>query len=141
MYLAITGGTVVVSAGGDGIDVGGSVAITGGTVTVYGPTEQMNGALDVDGSFTVSDAVVMAGGSAGMAEAPSADDQPVLSMNFGSAIDGGSSIAITADDGTVVATYQSPKSIESLVVTSPDLESGATYTVSVDGIDIGTVTA
>lgn len=141
MSLVISGGTVTVDAGGDGIDIGGSFTITGGTITVYGPTEQMNGALDVDGAFTVSDAVLVAGGSAGMAEAPEGGDQPVLSMTFGSALPAGSAIAVAAEDGTVVAVHQSPKQIESLVVTSPDLVAGTTYTVSVDGEAVGTITA
>jgi len=56
-------------AGGDGIDCNGRVFMTGGTVVVHGPVEDMNGALDYLGEFTVSGGFVVAAGSVGMAEA------------------------------------------------------------------------
>lgn len=138
LSATISGGTIVVNADGDGIDVNGSLAITGGTIVVNGPTQNMNGALDVDGSFVVSDATLVAAGSAGMAMAPSAEDQGVISVRFQSALPSGSVVVITDTDGALVAAFETSKATQSLVVTSHNVESGATYTVSTGGTVEGT---
>jgi len=59
-----------VDAGGDGIDINGSVVMAGGYLIVHGPIYNMNGAVDYDGSFTISGGLLVAAGSAGMAQAP-----------------------------------------------------------------------
>ena len=46
-FLIINGGTLIVNAGGDGLDNNGAIEMNGGLVIVNGPTEQMNGALDL----------------------------------------------------------------------------------------------
>jgi hypothetical protein len=76
-YLYINGGTITVNAGGDGLDANGAIEMTGGLVVVNGPTEQMNGALDYDGTFNISGGTLIAVGSAGMAQAPSAGSRKV----------------------------------------------------------------
>ena len=67
--------------------------------------------------------------------------RPALSIRFGSSLPAGTLVEIVDEAGTVVATYTSTKSFESLVVSTPILASDATYTVSVDGEAVGTVTA
>jgi len=64
-YLCINGGTIVVDAAGDGIDVNGAIKMTGGVVLVNGQTEQMNGALDYDRTFNISDGYFVAVGQCG----------------------------------------------------------------------------
>lgn len=141
-YALISGGTITVDTEGDGLDANGSLTVTGGDIVVNGPTGQGNGALDVDGSFTVDGGVLIAGGSAGMAMAPDeSGSEPTLSIRFGSTLPAATLVEIADEAGTVVATYTSTKSFESLVVSTPDLVSSATYTVSVDGEAVGTVTA
>lgn len=69
----IKGGKLTVDARGDGLDSNGSIEMSGGVVIVNGPTENMNGALDYDGSFLISGGTLVAAGSAGMAQEPSVD--------------------------------------------------------------------
>lgn len=56
LYIKIAGGTLTVSADGDGLDSNGGLLVTGGTTIVYGPTSDGDSALDYDGSalFTVT---------------------------------------------------------------------------------------
>lgn len=49
LYIKITGGTLTVSADGDGLDSNGGLLVTGGTTIVYGPTSDGDSAL-----FTVT---------------------------------------------------------------------------------------
>lgn len=54
LYIKITGGTLTVSADGDGLDSNGGLLVTGGTTIVYGPTSDGDSALDYDGSAIVT---------------------------------------------------------------------------------------
>lgn len=136
-WIYLHGGTVVVDAGGDGLDSNGSIEMTGGTVVVAGPTEQMNGALDVNGTFSVTGGTLIAVGSAGMAEEPDAGGQAVLNVRFGSTQGEGTVVQVVSGDGEVVATWTAPKSFQSLVLTSPDLVAGESYEVQVGGAASG----
>lgn len=52
--LNINGGTVTIDADGDGLDSNGNFTMAGGTVYVCGPTNGGNGALDYNGTATVT---------------------------------------------------------------------------------------
>ena len=79
LYIKITGGTLTVSADGDGLDSNGGLLVTGGTTIVYGPTSDGDSALDYDGSAIVTGGTLAAIGSAGMTESfDEASTQPVI---------------------------------------------------------------
>ncbi len=141
-WVAISGGTTVIYADGDGFDSNGSATMTGGTLTVHGPTGDGNGAIDVNGTFVVDGGVLVAAGSAGMAETPDdTSSQAVLGIAFGSQVSAGTEVVVRAPDGTVVVTFTPAKNAATLVVSSPDLVSGTAYDVVVGGTSLGTVTA
>jgi hypothetical protein len=133
-FVEMSGGTLLIDAGGDGFDSNGSATVTGGTIVVNGPTENMNGALDVNGEFLVSNATLVAAGSIGMAETPSAaSDQATLNLQFNSVQPAGTVVRIQASDGTVIATFQSSKQFQSLVVSTAAIAVGVTYDVLTGG--------
>ncbi len=140
-HLAITGGQLVIDSGGDGLDSNGTATMSGGTVVVQGPTSNGNGAIDVNGTFDITGGTLVAAGSAGMAETPEATSaQAWLAATFQSTQPAGSVIAFEAN-GTVLATFTASKQIQSIVLSTPDLETGASYDVYIDatpeGADIG----
>lgn len=142
VLVTISGGTLTIDAGGDGLDSNGSMEITGGTVVVNGPTNNGNGALDVNGTFTVSGGDLAASGSAGMAVAPDADSpQAWVAITFDAAQSAGSVVRVVDSSGNVVATVTPTKEYQSVVISSSAIESGATYDVQVDGSTVTTVTA
>lgn len=125
-WLYINGGTIVVYASGDGIDVNGHWSMAGGTLIVHGPTENMNGAFDVNGTFEISEGFLVGAGSAGMAESPDTNSgQASLSVQFNGAQS--DSIQIQDSDGTVLLTFQPAKTYQAFVFSSPDLVGGETY--------------
>ena len=126
--IDISGGTLYVNASGDGIDSNGDIRITGGTIVVSGPTTSMNGALDYNGTATVSGGTVIAAGASGMAENFSdASTQAAFLVNLDA--DAGE-IIVTDADGNIVAFATVEKSFGTIVVSSPTLVVGETYTVS-----------
>lgn len=139
-YLNVHGGTIVIDAVGDGLDVNGSVDMTGGVLIVNGPTEQMNGALDFDAPFTISGGTVIAAGSAGMAQVPGgASSQNSVLIYFNTTQPAGTLVHIQNSAGENVLTFAPSKAYQSLAFSSPALVTGETYTVSVGGSATGTV--
>ena len=133
-YLYVHGGTVVVDAAGDGIDANGAIEMTGGVVIVNGPTEETNGALDYDTTFTMSGGFLVAAGSAGMAQTAGASStQNALLLNFDGAAQAGTLVHIRDAAGNALLTFAPTKTYQSVAFSSPALISGETYTVYTGG--------
>lgn len=138
-YLTINGGYIVLNTGGDGVDSNGIAQMTNGTVIVNGPSDNRNSAIDVNGSFDVTGGFLVAVGSAGMAEAPSeTSTQNALLLNFDTTLSAGTLVHIQSSDGNEVLTFVAAKEFQSMVVSSPEFESGATYEVYTGGSANGT---
>lgn len=136
--LYINGGTILVDAMGDGIDINGSIEMTGGTVIVNGPTSNQNGALDYLGTFNISGGLLIAAGSAGMAQSPSASsNQNSLIHTFTEMQAAGTLVHIESDDGKNIITFAPGKEYQSLVVSSPELKSGTGYVIYSGGSTTG----
>jgi len=138
-HLYVNGGTVTVDAGGDGIDANSPIDMTGGTVIINGPTDNANGPIDYMGEFRVTGGFLVAAGSAGMAQAPSASStQNSVLVVFPTSLPAGTLVHIASDDGDAVLTFLPTKAYQSVVLSSPDLVQGATYTVYTGGSATGT---
>lgn len=128
--IVITGGTITVNAAGDGLDANGSLTIEGGFVIANGPTNNGNGALDFDGSGTITGGALIAAGSSGMAQAPGSDStQPVLSVTFDSAQESGTVVNLTDKDNNLILSFAPAKRFQNIVISSPLLKTGETYTL------------
>jgi hypothetical protein len=140
-FLYINGGYIYVDAQGDGIDVNGSITMTDGVVIVDGPSENMNGALDYDGSFAISSGYFLAAGSAGMAMAPDASSsQYSVLLNLSSSLQPGTLIHLQNSAGEDIFTFGPTRIFQSFTFSSPELEDGETYTLYYGGNSTGTVT-
>ena len=141
--LTFAGGYTVFNAAGDGIDSNGNIVISGGTVIVYGPTDNGNGPIDSgDGyySVTVSGGTLLAVGSNGMAESAENAGQAVLAASWrGTGLSAGEIIGIADESGKVLAAFELPKAISSIVFSSADLTAGETYSIVGGGSTTGTV--
>jgi hypothetical protein len=138
--LTINGGYIYVDANGDGIDSNGSIEMAGGVAIVNGPTERMNGALDYVSGFSMTGGFLVAAGSSGMAEAPSASSsQYSVLLNLSSAQPAGTLIHIQTSDGEDVLTFAPTKLYQSIAFSSAELAGGSTYDVYYGGSSTGTV--
>lgn len=132
IYIRIAGGKLYVNAGGDGIDSNGNLIVSGGETYVDGPTGNGNGALDYDGTATITGGIFVAVGSSGMAQNfGTASTQGSILLNFSA----GSKSAVTLTDaeGNVLVSYTPSKTYNSVVISCPGLVKGNTYTVSACG--------
>jgi len=135
-YLAIHGGDITIDASGDGIDSNTTVEMTGGTVIVNGTVDGGNGALDYDETFHISGGILIAAGSSAMAQSPSdSSSQSSIVYQFDQSTT--ESIALTDDSGQFILGFTPTKSYQTIVVSSPLLETDKTFTwhtaVDVDG--------
>lgn len=130
VYIEISGGYLVVTAGGDGLDSNGNVTMSGGTVIVSS-TGQGDGALDYDGSFTLSGGTLLAAGSGSMSQTPSQASQYIVSLGFDTTLPAGTYVSLSGENQSFV--LELPVSANSIVFSSPDLEGGAAYALSYGG--------
>ena len=136
-WLHITGGSVTVDAAGDGLDANGDVEISGGTTVVYGPVSGGNGVLDYDGTFSITGGILAASGSSGMAQTPSASStQPSLAVYFTSTQAAGTAYSLTDGDGNELYSFTPAKDYQFVIISTPEMKDGSTYTVNVGGVKV-----
>lgn len=130
--ITISGGTLDITASGDGIDANGSVEITGGYIVVTGPTQGDTSTLDYDTTATISGGTFIGSGGAGMAQTFSDSGQGVLSVSVGEQ-SAGTAVTIQDKDGNNIVSFEPEMSFAVVIVSSPEIESGETYTLTVGG--------
>ena len=141
-YLYINGGTILVDADGDGIDINGAIKMSGGTVIVHGPVDNRNGPLDYDAGFTMIGGTIIAVGSSGMAKpVGETSSQNSILINFNSAFPAGTLIHIQNINGEEILTFAPRKQFQSLAFSSPKLVEGLTYVIFIGGSSTGVETA
>ena len=139
--LYINGGYIVVDAEGDGLDANGSIVMNGGLVIINGPIQNMNGALDYDGTFQLTGGELVAVGSSGMMQAPDeSSTQYSLAVGFTNMAEAGTLINIQNSSGETMLTFVPTKSYQSIVFSSSNLMEGETYTIYQGGSAVGTIT-
>ena len=129
--IALSGGTLTIQASGDGLDANGTIEITGGTTVVAGPTSGDTAVLDYDTSATIAGGTFLGTDAAGMAQTFRSAEQGVVTERVsGSA---GDEIVLADASGTALLTLSPALDFQFIVLSSPDLVSGETYTLTVGG--------
>ncbi|MDR2587210.1 MAG: carbohydrate-binding domain-containing protein [Coriobacteriales bacterium] len=131
--LDITGGTLVVTADGDGIDSNGTLAQSGGEVLINGPTNSANGALDATRA-TITGGTMLALGAAGMAQTyGEGSTQAALLYQAAQTLPAGVIIRLIAADGSELISHTAIRPFSSIAYSSPALAQGESYTLEVEG--------
>ena len=139
--IVINGGEVHVDAEGDGIDSNGSITISGGTTSVEGPENNGNGILDVggrEGTAVITGGTFIATGTSGMAVQFSDESTQGCILTTADAKAGTtktqtSSVTLADADGNIIASQTTDKQFNCVQISSPEISSGNTYTLDVDG--------
>lgn len=139
-YIEINGGNIHINSEGDGVDANGKLYVTGGYTVVDGPTNAGNGALDYDGTASITGGTFIALGSSGMALNFTEAEQGSILVNFESSFSKGDEITLvdsegntvsfTDQDGNKTSKITAAKSGNSVLISSPDITSGGTYTLT-----------
>lgn len=132
--VTISGGSLFIDAGGDGIDSNGALTVSGGETYVSGPTNSGNSALDFGGEGKITGGIFVAAGSAGMAQNFSAAEQGTILVNLGNIAANEKVTLKKGNEELLSFTFQKP--FASLVVSTPDIKKGETYTVSAGGSSV-----
>ncbi len=140
--LTISGGYVYAfSINNDGIDSNRNLYLKGGTTLAYGTTQPECGIDAAEGySVYITGGTLFAVGG-GESYPSSSSTQP--SIVFGGSVGSGSTIALV-NGTTQVASYvmgRSYGSSVSILMSAPGLVKGSSYTVTVDGATVGTISS
>jgi len=128
--IVISGGTLNITASGDGIDANGTLEITGGHITVCGPTQGDTATLDFDKTGIISGGTFIGTGAAGMAQTLTGSGQGVISVRAGT-ISAGTQLTLTDADGNVLLSHTPALGYNVVILSSPDLVKGQTYTLAI----------
>ena len=128
--ITISGGTIHITASGDGIDANGSLTISGGFTTVCGPTKGDTATLDYDVSAVITGGTFIGTGASGMAQTFSDSEQGVIAVSVGNQ-SASTPITLTDKDGNVVISHAPDLSFGVVILSSPDIVKGETYTITV----------
>lgn len=127
--ITISGGTLFVNSDGDGIDSNGDIAISGGEIYVEGAENGGNAVFDFNGTADISGGTIIAVGYSSMAQNFTTASQGSMLVTLGSTQSEGT-VALTDSNGNELASYTFDKSFNSVLVSTPDIEEGATYTLT-----------
>lgn len=137
--ITISGGILNINASGDGIDANGTIEITGGYTVVCGPTQGDTVTLDYDAAASISGGTFIGTGASGMAQTFSDAQQGLISVSLNAQTEG-TAITLTDQDGNELISYTPELSYAVIILSSPDIISGETYTLTAGTVS-GSVTA
>ncbi len=130
-FSADSDAEIHVNASGDGLDSNGDIEISGGTVYVYGPTSGGDGSLDYKNNAVITGGTVIMAGSSGMAmNFGSQSTQGSILASTGNA-SAGTAVKLTDSSGNVIAEFTPTVSFQTVVISTPDITSDGTYTLTV----------
>lgn len=128
--IVISGGTLKINSSGDGIDANGTVEITGGHTTVTGPTKGDTATLDYDVSATISGGTFIGTGASGMAQTFSESEQGIVAISCNNQT-ANTQIVLKNSKGKTIITHAPTLDFAVVILSSPDIIKGETYTLSI----------
>lgn len=128
--IKISGCTLYINSSGDGLDANGTLEIWGGHTTVVGPTRGDTATIDYDKSGTITGGTFIGTGAAGMAQSFSDSTQGVIAVSVGSQ-SAGTEIILKNSSGKTIITHKPELDFAVVILSSPDIKKGSTYTITV----------
>ena len=128
--IEISGGTLNITASGDGLDANGTLSISGGYITVCGPNTGDTATLDYDVSGIITGGTFIGTGASGMAQTFSQSNQGVISVSVGS-ISAQTPITLSDKDGNVILSATPQLAYSVVILSSPSIKSGETFVLTV----------
>lgn len=127
--ILISGGSVDITASGDGIDANGTLQITGGSTVVCGPTQGDTATLDYDVSGTITGGTFIGTGAAGMAQSITGAGQGVIAVRASGTA--GAQIKLTDSSGKVLIDHTPRLDFAVVILSCPELRSGKSYRLTI----------
>ncbi|GIE27020.1 hypothetical protein Ait01nite_000650 [Actinoplanes italicus] len=138
--ISVTGGSVVVGGGTDGLDSNGALTIGGGTVVVTGSATRGGGegGLDSNGALTITGGTLLSSGISATTSTLPTSGQGWVSITFSANQPAGTVVHLATTSGAQIASYQPTKAFRGVVFSSNQITRGTTYAVRTGGSVSGT---
>jgi len=135
--LTINGGYISITAGVDGLDANGTIYMTKGTVIISAANGgKGNGGIDYDRSFELTGGLIV---SSGGTQTPSdSSSQYSIIMTYPQMQKAGTLVSLSDDAGKEIVTFVPTKDYQTVVISSPELKKGSSYTLYSGGKSTGT---
>ena len=137
--ITLSGGTIYIQASGDGVDANGTLEITGGHTTLCGPSQGDTSTLDYDVSGIITGGTFIGTGGSMMAHSFSDSTQGVFAVKVGNCT-ANTPITLTDANGKVILSCTPKLDFTVVILSSPELVKGESYTITV-GSQSGTFQA
>ena len=121
------------------MDANGTLEITGGHTTVCGPTQGDTATLDYDVSGVITGGTFIGTGGSMMAQSFSNSTQGVIAIRLNSC-PANTQITLTDASGKTVVSYAPKLDFAVVILSSPEIIKGETYTITI-GTQSGTFQA
>ena len=128
--IKVSGGNLYINSSGDGMDANGTLGISGGYTVVVGPTQGDTATLDYDTSAIITGGTFIGTGAAGMAQSFSDSGQGVIALQVGNQ-SAGTQIVLKDKNGNTVLEHTPELNFAVVILSSPELAKGETYTITV----------
>lgn len=133
--IEVSGGNLTIYSGGDGLDSNGTLTISGGYLYVANPTAGDTSVIDSDVDPVITGGTFISTGSTTrMAQTfGSSSTQGVIACTTGNQA-AGSTVTVKDSSGTVIISYAVEYSCVLVIISSPDIVKGETYTLAIGSI-------
>ncbi len=130
-YIMVNGGTINVKSGGDGLDSNSAFFLNGGLVYTVSTSTGPEVAIDFDNGPAMADGGTLIGvGSSSMLHGFSTDsEQNSITYFYSAQQKGGDTVQVLDSAGNVIVEVKTTGAYNSIIVTSPKLVAGKTYTI------------
>ncbi len=139
--IEITGGTLAVKAGGDGIDSNGNLTVSGGDTVVESTSTGIDSALDYGGEGTITGGTFVALGATGMAQGFSSSSTQASVMLSGQSTTARTTVTVIDSQGKQVFSFTPSIANNSLLISAADMKTDGTYTIKSGDKTLGAATA
>ena len=128
--IIISGGTLNVTAKGDCIDANGNLTVNGGNTVLQSGDRGDTAMLDYDRIAEINGGTFIATGSSSMAQSFSGGNQGYIAVICGKQA-AGTKINVTDSNGDIIITHSPALSFKALIISTPQLVSNDTCTLTV----------
>ena len=130
--IEVSGGNITVYASGDGFDANGTLTFSDGYIYVANPTSGDTSVLDSDSDPVITGGTFISTGSTTMMAQSfsSSSTQGVIACTTGNQ-SAGSTVTVEDSAGNVIVSYEVEYDCVLVIISSPDIVKGETYTLTI----------
>ncbi|MBO4523258.1 MAG: carbohydrate-binding domain-containing protein [Ruminococcus sp.] len=128
--ITINDGRLIINGGTNGIKSKGTLNINGGYSVVSGGTKEEKSSIYSEQSFNYTGGFVYAAGN--LVTVPWYSENPGVVAAFGNSFDGGSDVKLYLN-GSEMVSFQPRNSFRCVMMLAPEISSGSSFRVSVNG--------